>query len=291
MAEERHEVVVSVACLDRGAEERLDLPRQGQQDAAGLSRVEHEVDVLLHQVRGERSRVVVAQQRLGLVLDERRADGRVAHRLEQCSPGNTGRLPENERLGHQLREPGDDKVDRELHDASLLRVADDVDGRPDRAQHRLGAVESGTRSRDDEGEVPGQHDAGVAAHGSAQVQDRRTVGERRDPSRHVRRDRAQVDEDRPRPRCARHGSRDGSERIVVGERSEDDVDGGGELGGSFRDRRAARSQRLRPLAAPVVDDEVVACVEKALRDRAAHVAEPDQPNGRTRVLTGAHCSV
>ena len=138
MEEERHEIVVSVACLDRGAEERLDLPRQRQLDAGGLSRVEHEVDVLLHQGRGERSRVVVAQQRLGLVLDERRADGRVAHRLEQRSPGDTGRLPENERLGHQLREPGDDKVDRELHDASLLRVADDVDGRADRAQHRLG---------------------------------------------------------------------------------------------------------------------------------------------------------
>ena len=43
-------------------------------------------------------------------------------------------------------------------------------GRSDREQDRLGALERGRRARDDEGEVPGAHDAGVPAHGSAQVE-------------------------------------------------------------------------------------------------------------------------
>ena len=43
-----------------------------------LCRVEDEVDVLLHQRRGERRGEVVPQERLGLVLDERRAGGRVS---------------------------------------------------------------------------------------------------------------------------------------------------------------------------------------------------------------------
>ncbi len=169
--------------------------------------------------------------------------------------------------------------------------ADEVDRPPDREQHRLGALERSIRARDDEGQVPGPHDAGVAAHGGAQVEDRRLLGERRDPRRRVRRDRARVDEDRSRPRGRDDGSRDGLERVVVGERGEDDVDGGGKVGGGFGYDRAACSQRLGLRAAPVVNHELVAGVDEALCESAAHVAEPNQPHGRTRVLTCAHCSV
>ena len=138
---------------------------------------------------------------------------------------------------------------------------------------------------------PARTTPGLPLTGARRYEDRRRLGERRDTRRRARRDRAHVDEDSPRPRCAGDGSRDGLERVVVGEGSEDDVDGGGEIGGALRDGRAACCEGLRLLAAPVVDDEVVAGVEEALCDRAAHVAEPDQPNGRTRVLTCAHCSV
>ena len=95
----------------------------------------------------------------------------------------------------------------------------------------------------------------------------------------------------PGLRSAGDGSRDELERVVVRQGSEDDVDGGGQFGGARRDGRAACCDGLRPRAAPVVNHELVAGVEEALCDRAAHVAKPDQPNLRTRVLTGAHRSV
>ena len=56
-------------------------------------------------------------------------------------------------------------------------------------------------------------------------------------------------------------------------------------------RGASVADTAADLAAPVVNHEGVAGVEEALCERAAHVAEPDQPHGRTWVLTGAHCSV
>ena len=102
--EERHEVVVCVAGLDRRAKVRLQLRRHRELDAGVARRVEDQVDVLLHQRRRERRRVVVAQQRLGLVLDERRAGGRAPHHLEERRARDARGLAEHERLRHQLRE-------------------------------------------------------------------------------------------------------------------------------------------------------------------------------------------
>ena len=66
---------------------------------------------------------------------------------------------------------------------------------------------------------------------------------------------------------------------------------GGKLGRGLRYGGAAGSQGFGLLAVPIVDDELIAGVEEALCERAAHVAESNQPHGRTRVLTCAHCSV
>ena len=83
MQEERDEVVVCVAGLDRRSEVSLHLPASGKLHAGLVGRVEHEVDVLLHQRRGERRGEVVAQERLRLVLDERRACRRAPHHVEE----------------------------------------------------------------------------------------------------------------------------------------------------------------------------------------------------------------
>ena len=55
--------------------------------------------------------------------------------------GDAGGLAEHERLGHHLRQHRDHQVDRELDDPGLLSVTDVVDGRPDRADDRLDALE------------------------------------------------------------------------------------------------------------------------------------------------------
>src|SRR2546423_41051 len=83
MQEQRDEVVVAVTGLDRGAQALLHLPGHRQLDACLVRCIEHEVDVLLHQRRRECGGEVVAQKRLGLVLDERRTGRGAPHHLEQ----------------------------------------------------------------------------------------------------------------------------------------------------------------------------------------------------------------
>jgi hypothetical protein len=270
---------------------RLHLSGQRQLDAGLVRRVEREVDVLLHERRRERRREVVPHERLGLVLDERGADGRAPHHLEQRRARDVGGLAEHERLGHQLREPGDHQVDRELDDPSLLAVADAVHGRPDREEDGLGAIDVPAFTGDDEGQLAGAHDGRVAAHGGAHVAGGGCFRVFGDPCRRSWRNRAQVDEDGTGP-CSREGlRRDRLERVVVRERGEDHVDLRRELRGRGGEGRTASGERLGLLRGSIAHDERVTGIEKALRERRAHVSETDQPHGGTWVLGGTHCPV
>ena len=96
--------------------------------------VEDEADVLEHQARREGGGVILVQQRLGLVIDEARADDGGADDLEQLRAVDAGGLAEDEGLPEQLGRPGDQDLEHELHDACLLLLADVEDGRPDRAE-------------------------------------------------------------------------------------------------------------------------------------------------------------
>ena len=215
----------------------------------------------------------------------------LAHHLEERRTTDAGRFTEHERLGHQLRQPRDHRVDRELHDPSLLSLPDMMDGRTDRPDQRFDFVERLTRAGDDEAQVAGAYDARVAADGRAEVRHGRRVRQRRHPCRGGRRDGAQVDEDGSRPRRVDDARRDRLECLVVRERGEDHIHLLCELRQRLRDHRAPTLQSLRLLGRPVVHHERVTGVENAARDRSAHVAETDQPHGDTRVLRGTHCPV
>ena len=96
---QRHEVLVGVAALGRGLEQRPQVPRERELDAALGGEVEHEVDVLEHHRRRERRGVVVARASGStLYAHERRADRRGADHLEQPRPLDTGGFAEHERL-------------------------------------------------------------------------------------------------------------------------------------------------------------------------------------------------
>ena len=288
--EERDEVVVGVAGLDRRTEVRLHLSRQRKLEAGFVGGVEHEIDVLLHQRRRERRREVVTQERLRLVLHERRADGGARYHFEERCAGDAGGLAEDQRLGDRLRKHRDHQVDRELHGPSLLSVADMMDRRTDRPDHRLDVVERLARSGDDEAQVSRAHDARVAADGCTQIANRRRLRKGGDARRSVRRDGAHVDEHGVRPRSGDNPSRHLLECLVIRERREDHVDLCDELLGRGRDCSAQRAKGVGLPTRSVVHHERIASVEEALRDRRAHVAEADQSHG-PRVLRGSHCPV
>ena len=104
---------VGVAALGRRLEERAEAARaNGSVTPRSAAEVEHEVDVLQHHRRRERGRVVVREERRGLVGDERRADRRGADRLEELRPVDAGGLAEHERLGEQLGRAADEDLER-----------------------------------------------------------------------------------------------------------------------------------------------------------------------------------
>src|SRR6185503_648081 len=96
--EEDDEVVVRIPRVDRRAQVDLHLLRQRELDAGVVGRVEREVDVLLHERRGERGREVVPHQRLGLVLDKRRTHRGTPHHVEEHRTRDAGGFSEDERL-------------------------------------------------------------------------------------------------------------------------------------------------------------------------------------------------
>ena len=165
MLEEHDEIVVCIACVDSGMKVHLHLDRQRKLDAGVARHVEHEIDVLLHELRRESRREIVAQESLGLVLHERCAGSGAAHHIEERCARDAGGLAENQRFGHHLREHGDHQVDRELHGSSLLSVTDVMDGRTDRCDDCLDVVERLARTGDDKAQVASSHDARVAADG------------------------------------------------------------------------------------------------------------------------------
>ena len=192
MQEERHEVVVPVARVDRTPHERpSSSPGHGNwtpaSSAASSTRSRSFSSSAVVNVAEKSSR------RSGSVLYL--TNGAPAAELPITSSsavrGDAGRLPEHERLGHQLRQSGDHEVDRELHDPSLLAVADVVDGGADRAEDRLDPFERRARARDDEAQVAGAHDRRVSADRCAQIPERRVLRERGDPGRGGGRDGAQ----------------------------------------------------------------------------------------------------
>ena len=152
--------------LHRRPEQLLHLARHRKLHPGLLSRVEDEVDVLLHQRRGERRGEVVPQERLGLVSDERRAGGRVRHHVEEVVAGDAGGFPEHQGLRHQLGQPGDHEIDRELHDPSLLAVPDVLDGGANRPDDRLDSLECLQRAGNDDAQVPGRTTVGLPLTGA-----------------------------------------------------------------------------------------------------------------------------
>src|SRR6187401_1485106 len=123
-AEERDEVLVTVSALDGVLEQVAELLGEGQLDALLGGKVEHEPDVLQHQVGRERGGVVPVEQRLRLVLHEARADHRRADRLEQLVPVDSAQLAQHERLAEELGRSADQDLEDELGDARGLFLTD-----------------------------------------------------------------------------------------------------------------------------------------------------------------------
>src|SRR5689334_7165252 len=94
--EERDEVLVPVSVLHGGLEKQAELFGERKIDTLGASEIEDEADVLEHEARRERRRVVVLEQRLRLVPDELRPDRGGADRLEQLGAIHARALAEHE---------------------------------------------------------------------------------------------------------------------------------------------------------------------------------------------------
>ena len=228
------------------------------------------------------------QERLRLVLDERRACGGASHDLEESGARDTGGLSEDQCLGHQLPEPRDHQIDGELHDSGLLSVSDVVDRRADRAKHGLDAFECLGRAGHDEAQVPGADHGRIPAHRRTKVFDGFALSMRGDACGARRRYRAHVDQNRAGSGRIHDLAGDGLKGVVIGERREDDVDPSGQIGSRACEDRAPGSERLGPAGGAIVHHELEAGVQEALRNGRAHIAETDQPHG---VVGGAHCPV
>src|SRR5581483_530161 len=190
-------------------------------------------------------------------------------------PVDAGALAEHERLGDELRRAADQHLERELDDAGGIPVPEVVEVRADRPEQRVVLPRRLLGPRNDDREVSGSDDAGIAAHGRAQVRDAGVGRRARDALRDGARDRAHVDQRRAAPRAAEDLRGDGLERLVVREHGHADVGPLERLGRRREPGRAALDERLSLRRCAVEDGERVAGVEDPLGNRRSHLPEPD----------------
>src|SRR5665213_221644 len=242
--------------------------------------LEAEIEILAQQRRREGRGEVEIDQRVALVLRERRAEHAGIHEVEKGVTRHAGLLREDGNLGEVLDHDAEEYVVRDLADAGQLALADiGHAGSRDDGEIRPHLVEGGLRTGDDGGKLPG-------LDGLAVARDRRTdqlaaeLGQSRaDRLRLLDPDGGAVDENL-RARTAGFGEQSVAAEtdlleILAGRyHREHDV-----LAGQFArvidDASAILRQWLGLGASPVPDHHLMASLHQPLGHRIAHASHAD----------------